>query len=170
MKETPQQYIARILAYSDGKDPMMVLSTTAARLRTWIDTVPAERWRERPAEDRWSAAEILAHLADVEIVTGWRVRSILAEDAVELQAFDQDVWADAFRYQKVDLQEALQTFTALRSSLVALLQRVDQSRLEHHGMHAERGKETIAHLMRLYAGHDLNHLSQIEGLLGRGSQ
>ena len=109
---------------------------------------------------------MLAHLADAEIVTGWRIRSILAADGTALQAFDQDVWAGAFKYSEVDPAESLATFSAARASLLSLLRRVDPARRAHHGMHAERGKETIAHLIRLYAGHDLNHLEQIEALVG----
>ena len=56
-------------------------------------------------------------------------------------------------------------FTAARNSLLSLLRRVDPERRLHHGLHAERGKETIGHLVQLYAGHDINHLKQIEGML-----
>jgi hypothetical protein len=108
---------------------------------------------------------VLAHLADAEIVSGWRVRSILGQNGVPLQPFDQDEWARAFKYGDVEPREALATFTATRASLLSLLDRVDPARLEHHGMHEERGRESIAHLMRLYAGHDRNHLTQIERLL-----
>jgi hypothetical protein len=108
---------------------------------------------------------VLAHLADVEIVTGWRMRSVLASDGVPLQPFDQDHWAEAFKYGEIDPAESLAAFSAARASLLSLLGRVDPARHAHHGMHAERGKETVAHLIRLYAGHDLNHLKQIEALV-----
>lgn len=165
MPETPQQYIARILSFAEGRDPLSVLSGTTDRLRLLVQSTPPDRWARRPAEDRWSAREVLAHLADVEIVTGWRMRSVLAHDGVPIQAFDQNAWAGAFKYAETDVQESLATFTAARASLLSLLRRVDPERLEHHGMHAERGKETVPHLLRLYAGHDLNHLSQIERLV-----
>jgi uncharacterized damage-inducible protein DinB len=165
MSETVDQYIARILSFADGTDPMEVLRTTGDRLRALVASTPADRWTRRPEPDRWSAGEVLAHLADVEIVTGWRLRSILAHDGVPIQAFDQNAWAAAFRYPEADLQESLATFTTARASLLSLLKRVDPARLEHHGMHAERGRETVPHLIRLYAGHDLNHVAQIERLV-----
>jgi len=165
MAETAQQYIARILKNSDGLDGLTVLSETPARLKALIDATPRERWLTRPEPGRWSAAEVLAHLADAEIVTGWRVRSVLATDGVTLQGFDQDVWADAFKYSEVDPAESLALFTAARHSLLSLLRRVDASRHAHHGMHSERGRETIGHLVQLYAGHDINHVRQIEGML-----
>ena len=165
MPETVQQYITRILSFAEGRDPTEVLRTTGSRLRELVASTPAERWTRRPEADRWSAGEVLAHLADVEIVTGWRLRSILAQDGVTIQAFDQNAWAAAFKYADADVQESLATFNAARTGLLSLLARVDPVRLSHHGMHAERGRETVSHLIRLYAGHDLNHLTQIERMV-----
>ena len=165
MPETAQEYIARILSNSQGQDGLTVLGQTAGRLKVLLDSTAPEKWRQRPAPGRWSAAEVLAHLADVEIVSGWRLRSVLASNGTPLQAFDQDTWAEAFKYSDVDPAESLRTFTAGRASLLSLLNRVDPSRLTHHGMHAERGRETITHLIQLYAGHDINHLKQIESLV-----
>jgi hypothetical protein len=165
MAETAEQYIARILSNVEGQDGLTVLGATAERLKALLALTPRSAWMRSPVPGRWSAAQVLAHLADVEIVTGWRVRSILASDGVPLQPFDQDAWADTFKYGEVDPAESLATFSAARASLLSLLARVDPSRQAHHGMHAERGKETVAHLIRLYAGHDLNHLKQIEALV-----
>jgi hypothetical protein len=165
MAETAAQYVARILSNVEGQDGLTVLAASPDRLRALYDATRRERWTRRPAPDRWSAGEVLAHLADAEIVAGWRVRSILATDGAPLQPFDQDTWADAFKYREVDPAESLATFTAVRASLLSVLGRVDPRRRGHHGLHAERGKETIAHLIRLCAGHDLNHLKQIEALV-----
>jgi hypothetical protein len=166
MPETATQYIARILSHVEGQDGLTVLTSTPGTIAAILETTPPEAWKTRSAPDKWSAGEVLAHLADCEIVAGWRVRSILASDGVPLQPFDQNVWADAFKYGDVDPADAFATFDAARASLLSLLSRVDPARLEHHGLHAERGKETIAHLIQLYAGHDLNHLKQIEALVG----
>ena len=165
MGETAQEYIARILGNSEGLDGLAVLGQTAGRLKTLLDSTSPEKWRVRPGPERWSAAEVLAHLADAELVTAWRVRSILASNGTPLQAFDQDAWASAFKYGEIDPAESLQTFTAARNSLLSLLARVDRSRHAHHGLHAERGEETVGHLIKLYAGHDINHLKQIEALV-----
>ena len=165
MAESAAQYIARMLGNVEGRDALAVLAATPDRLKALLQTTTREDWTSRPAPGRWSAGEVLAHLADCEVVAGWRVRSILASDGVLLQPFDQDAWARAFRYEDVDEGEALATFTAARASLLSLLARVEPARLEHHGMHAERGKETVRHLIKLYAGHDLNHLKQIETLV-----
>jgi uncharacterized damage-inducible protein DinB len=169
MAETAAQYVARMMSHVEGQDGLAVLASTPERLKALLQATTREDWTRRPGPGRWSAGEVLAHLADCEVVAGWRVRSILATDGVALQPFDQDAWGRAFKYENVDVGEALATFTAGRASLLSLLSRVDPARLEHHGMHAERGKETIAHLIRLYAGHDVNHLKQIEALVQSGT-
>ena len=167
MAETAEQYIARMLSNVEGQDGLTVLGATAERLKALLALTPRSAWLRSPSPGRWSAAAVLAHLADAEIVAGWRVRSILATDGTPLQPFDQDEWARAFKYEEINPAESLATFSAARASLLSLLARVDPSRHAHHGVHAERGKETIGHLIRLYAGHDLNHLKQIEALVSR---
>jgi hypothetical protein len=165
--ETPNAYIARILSNLDDREPLQVLASTAERLRNLIAGRTRDELLRAPDADHWSAAEILAHLADGEIVSAWRLRSILAADGVPLQAFDQNVWAATFRYRDADPFESLQLFQVTRAATLALLRRVDPALHANHGLHAERGVETVQHLLRLYAGHDLNHLAQIEKLLLR---
>jgi uncharacterized damage-inducible protein DinB len=120
-----------------------------------------------PAPGRWSVREILAHLADCEVVLAWRLRSILATSGVPLQAFDQDRWAAAFKYDQVPCSESLDLFEANRRANLRLLRSLDPALFENFGMHQERGRESVNHLIRLNAGHDLNHLRQIEAILGR---
>ncbi|MEO6212628.1 MAG: DinB family protein [Vicinamibacterales bacterium] len=163
--ETPQDYTARILSFADNQEPWTVLSSTAARLRSLIAGRTRDQLSRTPDPSRWSVAQILAHLADSELVAGWRWRSILAQDGVLLQPYDQNTWADTFRYGDVDASESLQLFDINRAANLSVLQRVDPALHANHGLHAERGRETIHHLVRLYAGHDLNHLSQIERLV-----
>lgn len=168
--EAPQQYTARLLNYVGDTDPVQVLSTTASRLRALVRGRSREELSRRPAPERWSAAEIIVHLSDAEVAVAWRFRAVLATNAVPLQAYDQSLWAEAFRYADADPFEALAMFDALRTSTLSLLQRVDRARYAHYGLHAERGQESIPHLMRLHAGHDLNHHRQIEQLLTSGGR
>lgn len=163
--ETPAQYAQRILSNVEGKDPLQVLGSTGERLRAIVRDTPREAMRRRAAPDTWSAVEIIAHLADVEIVASWRFRSILAHDGVPIQTFEQDEWVTNLRYEATDPAESVELFEATRTGNLRLLRRVDPKRLENHGIHPERGRETAVHLMRLFAGHDLNHLRQLEQLL-----
>ena len=167
--ETPQHYIHRILGNVGEEDPWQVLATTAARLRRLTAGRSRAELAVSPEPARWSVVQILAHLADAEVVAGWRLRSILALDGVPIQAFDQDRWAAAFNYAESDPGESLELFEVSRRANLSLLRRVDPALHAHHGLHAERGEETITHLVRLYAGHDLNHLRQVEKFCGSGS-
>ena len=151
--------------YVGDRDAASVLAETPGRLRTLVGgATPRElEWTSSPT--RWSITQIVAHLADAEIVGAWRIRSVLEKNAVTLQAYDQNVWATAFRYEETDPLESVALFEALRNATLQLLSRVDSARLAHAGQHQERGAEPIGHIMRMYAGHDLNHLTQIERLL-----
>lgn len=166
--ETPQEYVQRILGNLKGQDPLEVLGATAGRLRRYLRDTPTEVLPRHPGPGRWSAVEIIAHLADIEIVIGWRFRLILAHDGVAVQAFDQDEWVRNLRYQDTDPAESVDQFEPARNANLQLLRRVDASRLENYGVHPERGRETVAQLIRLCAGHDLNHLAQLESLAAPG--
>jgi uncharacterized damage-inducible protein DinB len=165
VSETAQQYTARITSHVGDNDPWTLLADAPERLKSLVDRASPHTltWKRTP--ESWSIAEIAAHLADAEIVAGWRIRSILAQDGAPLQAFDQDAWASAFRYTDAPAKESVELFAAVRRATLQLLRRVDPVRHQHAGMHAERGRESITHLVRLYAGHDLNHLGQIERIL-----
>ena len=165
MKETPQQYINRILGNLDGGDPLKIQAATPKKLERLVKGVPAAKLRKRPSPEKWSVAEILAHLADGEIVGGWRMRAILGAPGTPIQAFDQDSWVTALHYGKRDPRKSLEQFRVLREANLALLKSLTPEQWKHHGMHSERGEETIAHITRMFAGHDINHLKQIERIL-----
>jgi uncharacterized damage-inducible protein DinB len=165
MIETFQEYTARLLGLSAGADPFEVLSTTPATVARWIAGRSATELRRSPGADRWSVAQIVAHLADSEIVFAYRVRMILASPGVAIQAYDQDAWSRAQRAESTDPRRSLALFTAIRDSMVPLLRGLRADELDRYGIHAERGKESVRHLLALYAGHDRNHLAQIERLL-----
>ncbi len=165
MKETPQEYTKRILENAAGQDALKVQRRTAGKLSRLIKGVPVAKLRKRPAPGKWSVAEILAHLADSEIVGSWRMRQILAAPGTPIQAYDQDAWAISGHYQKCDPRESLELFRVLREANLALLKLVTPEQWKHRGMHAERGQETIEHIVRMFAGHDINHMKRIEEIL-----
>jgi methionine--tRNA ligase beta chain len=165
MPETFEDYIDRLLALTGNNDPLEVLSQTAPRMGALIAARSDAELRWTPSPDRWSVAQIVTHLADCEIVSGYRVRLILSASGTTLQPFDQNGWARALKYETSDAFASLTLFTALRESLLTLFGGLTPEQLDRFGMHPERGKETVRHLMRLYAGHDINHLQQIERLL-----
>jgi hypothetical protein len=95
----------------------------------------------------------------------WRIRSILGAPGTPLQAFDQDTWVAAGHYDKRDPRKCIEEFRVLREANLGLLKSLAPEQWKHYGMHAERGQETVEHITRLIAGHDINHLQQIEHIL-----
>jgi hypothetical protein len=87
-----------------------------------------------------------------------------------MQAFDQDAWAAALHYSKRDTRKSLAHFTASREANLALLKSLAPEQWKQYGVHAARGQESIEHIVRLNAGHDVNHTKQIERLLARGKK
>jgi DinB superfamily len=165
MKETPQQYTQRILGYVEGKEPLAVQAGTAMKLERLIEDVSANKLRGRPAADKWSVSEIVAHLGDAEIVTGFRMRLILGAPGAPIAAYDQDSWMTSGHYEKRDPHKSVEQFRVLREANLALLESLVPEQWKHYGMHSERGQETIELMVRMAAGHDINHLHQIEKIL-----
>ena len=165
MSETPQEYTKRILGNAEGVDPLKVQAGTAKKLERLIKGVPASKLRKRPAPEKWSVGEILAHLADSEIVVGWRLRQILGAPGTPIQAYDQDSWAAAGHYAKRDPRKSAEQFRIVREANLALLKSLTPEQWKHHGMHAERGVESIEHIVRMIAGHDINHTNQVERIV-----
>ena len=167
MKETPQEYTTRIVGYLEDREPMAVQAATAKKIERLLKGVSPAKLRKRPAPDTWSVREIVAHLADTEIVGSFRMRLILGAPGTPIAPFDQDVWVTSLHYDKRDVRKALEQFRVLRETNLALLKTLSPEQWKHYGMHAERGQESIAQIVRMFAGHDLNHLLQIEKILGK---
>src|SRR3984885_1665279 len=165
MQETAEQYIGRILGYVEGEDAIRVQRATSAKLKKAIQGLTPKELKWRPEPGKWSIAEIVAHLADAEIVASWRMRSVIGENGITIQPFDQDAWASVFEYRDRDAKRSLETFRVLRENNLAMLKEIPRETWENYGMHLERGKESIAHLARMFAGHDTNHILQVERIV-----
>ncbi|HEV3254373.1 MAG TPA: DinB family protein [Candidatus Acidoferrales bacterium] len=167
MQETTQEYIKRMLSYTEGENPMKVQAATPRKLAKLVRGVPRKRLTQRPAPGKWSVGEILAHLSETEMVGGYRVRTILGAPGTPIQAYDQDKWAETGGYARRDPRESLALFTVLREANLKLLKSLRPEQWKHSGMHAERGEESIEKIVRMFAGHDRNHILQIERILTR---
>jgi hypothetical protein len=165
MPETAQQYIQRILGHVDGQDAIKVQQTTTPKLKKLTTGLTPKQLKWQPAPGKWSIAEIVAHLADVEIAASWRMRLIIGDSGTTTQPFDQDVWASVFQYNQRDVKRSLEVFRVLRENNLAMLKALPEESWDCYGMHLERGKESIAHLARMFAGHDTNHVRQIESIV-----
>ena len=161
-KEHADAYIAAILEVLGETDPLDVLQATPASFARAVDGLsPAElRAPEKPG--KWSVQQVLAHMADSEVVWSWRLRMVLAHDRPPLTGYDQDLWAEHLGYEDADSRLSLRVFTTLRERNLELLRRAGPEDLRRVGVHEERGDESVQHMMRLYAGHDVVHTRQLE--------
>ena len=165
MNETAQQYTQRMTSYVEGKQPVAIQAATAKKLERLIKGVPTSKLRKRPAADKWSVSEIVAHLGDAEIVIGFRMRLILGAPGTPIAAFDQDSWVTSGHYEKRDPRKSVEQFRVLREANLTLLKSLTPEQWKQYGMHSERGQESIEHIVRMIAGHDINHLQQIERIM-----
>lgn len=168
MQETPQQYIQRILGYLERSNPVEILSSTSGHLARLLEGVPKEEWSRRPVPDQWSIIEILAHMADSELVHGFRIRLILEGWGPPIQSIDQDAWVRLTRYMDQDPGLSLECIRINRARLVALLERLPKEGWECCGTHSERGRESVRQIVNMLAGHDLAHMKQIRKRLSGG--
>lgn len=166
MRETAREYLARMERYLGDDDPFDVLRSTPRALRRLVAGAPRRRLTSGLAPGKWSAIEILSHLADVDLVWGYRIRKILEEPGARIQPMEQDRWVEECRYAEARADEALEAFAALRRWNLALLARVGPSALRRAGEHGYFGRLTIRKIVRMLAGHDRNHAGQLRRILG----
>jgi len=150
--------------FLDGRPLEAILAATPGALGYVIDVLGAEKSAIPPALGKWSAAEIACHLADSEVEFAVRLRQTLAEDAPTIQPFDQDKWAAS--YPGIPASQALEVFTALRGWNLRLIRTALPEAAERPVTHPERGTMTFLTIVETMAGHDLNHLKQLQRLPG----
>lgn len=148
--------------FLDGQDPLPVLASTAGRIEQIVTNLGPERANFERAPGKWSAREILCHLADCETVFAFRLRQTLAEDDHVIQPFDQEKWAET--YDAYSLKDALATFRGVRNWNLALLRFLPYEVHPKAVTHPERGAMTFYIIVETMAGHDLNHLGQLEAI------
>lgn len=159
------EYLARIRGLAKSEDPLELQRRTAGRIAELIAKATREELSARPAKDKWSVGEILAHLAEDEIATAWRYRQIVENSGIALASFDQDLWARLGDYASREARDSLELFRLLRNANLQFLGQLSEEQWECCGMHAERGRITVRELAAHMAGHDANHVEQIRGIL-----
>jgi hypothetical protein len=155
-------YRDRLLGLLGDRNPLEALEANAERVETVARRLGEAGLSRSYGPGKWTGKQVLAHLADAEIATGFRVRQILSEDGHRIQGWDEASWAR--RYVDVDAEAAVASYRASRRWNLALFRGLGPADLERQGVHPERGPETLRSIIRLLAGHDLNHLGQLERL------
>lgn len=117
-----------------------------------------------PAPGKWNIRQVLAHVADSEIVGADRFRRIIAEDNPVLQAYDQDAWARNLNYAGRKTSESLETFRRLRAENYELLKGLSPQVFNRQGNHTERGPQTLLQILETYAMHAENHARQLQSI------
>ncbi len=160
-EQPPRRPYAELLG---SRDPEQVIVETPSRLARVLDALTPEQVEARSAPGKWNVREIMAHLADCEIVWSWRLRYALEQDwarnRAQMQPFDQDAWART--YDRYTLAEAKALFAPLRAWNVTLIGGLSEADKSKPVMHPERGEETLWTIVQIMAGHDLHHLLKLE--------
>ena len=155
-------YVGRTLELVGDRDPRAVQEELLPALAAVRAELPAELLRRPERPGKWSIGQVIAHLADQELVNGYRLRLMIAQPDSPIQGYDQDCWAAELRYEETEIGDALEQLAALRRANLRLVRSLDETRLDRAGIHSERGRESVRQLIRLTAGHDLIHRRQIE--------
>ncbi len=151
---TPEARNALVARYAAGYDE--VVSALAG--------FPPEQLAARPLPGKWSAAEIVHHLADSEMQSAIRLRRLLVEPHPVIQGYDQDAWAQALHYDERPIGPALDAFRAARATTVQLLESMTESDWRRHGWHTEAGAYHAERWLEIYAEHAHGHAGQIRRL------
>jgi hypothetical protein len=163
--EDAQAYSAALLELLGGRDALAVLREMPGALRSAIEGMSEPELATPEAPGKWSVAQLLDHLSDSELVGSFRFRMVLTQDRPALPGYDQDAWISRLHPQGRRARDAAETalrrFTFLREANVELLERTSPADRRRIGVHAERGEESLEHMMKLYAGHDLVHRRQL---------
>ena len=157
-----KDYTTAILELLGAREPMDVLPRTPDAVREAVAGLSETQLSQREAPGKWSIRHVVRHLADGDLVWGWRMRMVLAHDRPTITGYDQDLWADRLHYGEADVSVALDEFSVLRRSNLRLLGSATAADMQRVGVHSERGEESVAHMIKMYAGHDLLHLAQLE--------
>jgi len=159
------EYVRSILALLGEQDPLQVLSQLTGKLKAATQGLSATMLDRPEAPGKWSIAQVVRHLADSEVVLGWRLRLVLGQDRPVVTGYDQDAWVARLGGAYTDVAATIGLLEVLRSSHVRLLRSLTPEQWGREGIHSERGPESVRLMAKLYAGHDLAHLNQVARIM-----
>lgn len=154
------EYRNRLLGLLGSDSAWEVLGATPAKVTALVEKLGEEGLGSRFEPGKRTGREVVAHLADVEIGVGFRIRQIVSESHHVIQPVDQDAWSRP--YAGLDGRVAARALAALRPWNLSYFRALPPSDLARVAMHPERGEESVEMLIRMQAGHDRNHLAQLE--------
>jgi hypothetical protein len=158
-------YVRALLAVLGDRDPLTVMHELVPWMEQTIRGLDGSSLLRPEAPGKWSVLEVVQHLADTELVYGYRVRTVLTQDTPPIPGYDQDVWAATLRYREVPVADALAQLEALRTANLRLYCSLEPAQWKRAGLHSERGLESVEQMVRMMGAHDLVHRRQIERIL-----
>jgi uncharacterized damage-inducible protein DinB len=160
-KENADAYVRLVLGLLGDRDPIKVMEEQLDWLTAATSSIDDAMLRRPEKQGKWSIMQVVQHLADSELVYGYRLRLVVAHDTPEIQATDQDRWANELKYNEANLDEALELLRALRDANLRFCRSLSQAQLQRVGIHSERGPESVTKIIQMIAGHDILHRNQI---------
>jgi len=144
------------------REPLDALADSAGRIRRLVESWGADAFEKSYAPGKWSARQILVHLAQTELALGARARFALTQPGYTAQPFSQDDWmpVDA----ATDARTALGAYTSMRELNLGMWRRLTPEQLDRAFSHPEYGELTVGWIMAQIAGHDIHHLKQLEAI------
>ena len=151
---TPEEREQLISQYAAGYDEVMKS----------LDGFPQESLTAHPLPGKWSACEIVHHLADAEMASALRLRQLLEQDYPVIQGYDQDERARRLKYNERDIAPAFDALRGARSTTTQLLSMMSDADWTREGWHTESGRYSAETWLKIYAAHAHNHAAQIQRL------
>jgi len=152
------------MTQADRKDLIAEYAAGYDEVARALEGFPKEKLTSNLIPGKWSAAEIVQHLADSEMTSAIRLRRLLTEDNPVIQGYDQDQYSTKLRYNERDIAPALEAFRAARATTAQLLERMTEEDWRREGTHTESGRYTAEDWLRIYAAHAHGHADQIRRL------
>jgi hypothetical protein len=145
--------------YLGDRDPLEAIRDSLEKIqRLTRDWTPA-RYERSYAPGKWTARQVLTHLAQTELALGTRARMAVSTPAYAAQAFDQELWIDLDR--QMDGREAVDAFLATARMNLAFFRGLSADQRATRFSHPEYGELTVDWLIHQVAGHHINHLLQL---------
>ncbi len=151
---TPEERQGLINQYANGYEEVV----------NALEGFPKDQLSSHPLPNKWSAREIVHHLADSESTSAIRLRLLLVEEHPVIQGYDQDLFATRLKYNERDVTPALDAFRAARETTLQVIKLMTESDWQREGEHSESGRYTTEDWLRIYAAHAHNHAAQIRRL------
>jgi hypothetical protein len=155
----PAAYVRALIDTLGERDPLETYSTTPSVIADICHDLSAKQWRTPLAAGEWSAAQIVGHLLDVDVVYGFRFRLVLTEENPSYPGYNEKRWSELARPGPEDVFSCL---NGLRTANAELLRNMKPDDWQRWGTHGEQGSEQIEVMVAKIAGHDLAHLNQLE--------